>query len=122
MKIVFNKKRSNWKIDLESKRHSLNTTDFLVLTGLRDRNDRKFHNISELIFTSKLQENYFRRGLKNLKKTSLIMSNGNAYKISDAGKMVVDMIRRDEVETLNSKKSLEFSLESLKKMLRFGDE
>jgi len=122
MKIIFDEKRNVWKVELEDKRHSLNTTDFLVLTGLRDRNDRKFHHISELIFTSRLAEPHFKRGLNNLKKTSLIRSKRNYYKISDIGEKVVDMIRRDEVENLNSKKNLAFSFDNLKRFLGFEAE
>jgi len=122
MKILFDKNRNIWKIELEDKRHSLNTTDFLVLTGLRDRNDRKFHHISELIFTSRLAEPHFKKGLNNLKKTSLIQSKRNYYKISEIGEKVVDMIRRDEVENLNSKKNLAFSFENLKRFLGFEAE
>jgi hypothetical protein len=122
MKILFDKNRNIWKIELEDKRHSLNTTDFLVLTGLRDRNDRKFHHISELIFTSRLAEPHFKKGLNNLKKTSLIQSKRNYYKISEIGEKVVDMIRRDEVENLNSKKNLAFSFDNLKRFLGFEAE
>jgi len=122
MRVIFDEKRNTWKIELEDKRHSLNTTDFLVLTGLRDRNDRKFHHISELVFTSRLGENYFRKGLSNLKKTSLIHSKKNFYRISDIGERVVDMIRKDEVEVLNSKRNLSFSLDNLKKFLGFEAE
>ena len=122
MKILFDKNRNIWKIELEDKRHSLNTTDFLVLTGLRDRNDRKFHHISELIFTSRLAEPHFKKGLNNLKKTSLIRSKRNYYKISDIGEKVVDMIRRDKVENLNSKKNLAFSFDNLKRFLGFEAE
>ena len=122
MKILFNEKRNIWKIDLEEKRHLLNTTDFLVLTGLRDRNDRKFHPFSELIFTSRLGEDHFKKGLSNLKKTSLIDSKGNSYKISDVGEKVVDMIRKEEVETVGSKRNLAFTLDSLKRFLGFEAE
>ena len=122
MKVIFNEKRNVWKIELEDKRHSLNTTDFLVLTGLRDRNDRKFHHISELIFASKLGENYLRKGLNNLRKTSLVHSRRNSYRISDIGERVVDMIRKDEIKVLNSKKGLSFSLDGLKKILGFEAE
>ena len=122
MEIIFDKKRSIWKIDLEEKRHSLNTTDFLVLTGLRDRNDRKFHPVSELTFTSKLGEIYFKRGLNNLKKTSLIHTKGNSYRISDIGEKVVDMIRKEEVEITNSKRNLMFNLGNLKRFLGFEAE
>jgi RIO-like serine/threonine protein kinase len=122
MKIIFDEKRNIWKVELEDKRHSLNTTDFLVLTGLRDRNDRKFHHVSELIFTSRLAEPHLKRGLNNLKKTSLIHSKGSSYKISDIGEKVVDMIRRDEVEILNSKRNLLLSLDNLKRFLGFEAE
>jgi hypothetical protein len=120
MKIAFDEKRSIWKIELEDKRHSLNTTDFLVLTGLRDRNDRKFHHISELIFTTRLAEPHFKKGLNNLKKTPLVHSKGNNYRISDIGEKVVDMIRKNEIE--NSKRGLEFSLDNLKRFLGFEAE
>jgi len=121
MKIMFDEKRNVWKIELEDKRHSLNTTDFLVLTGLRDRNDRKFHNFSELVFTSRLAEPHFKKGLSNLKKTPLVHSKRNAYRISDIGEKVVDMIRKDQVE-INSKRNLAFSLDNLKKFLGFEAE
>jgi len=121
MRILFDEKRNIWKVELEDKRHSLKTDDFLVLTGLRDRNDRKFHPLSELIFTSRLSENYFKRGLNNLKKTSLIHSKGNSYRISDVGEKVVDMIRKNEVE-ISSKKNLSFGLSNLRKFLGFEAE
>jgi hypothetical protein len=122
MKVIFDEKRSIWKIELEDKRHLLKEDDFLVLTGLRDRNDRKFHPISELIFTTKLGENYFKKGLKNLKKTSFIHAKGNSYRISEVGEKVVDMIRKDEVETINSKRNLSFGLDNLKRLLGFEAE
>jgi predicted transcriptional regulator len=122
MKVTFDKEKSVWKIELEDKRHLLNTTDFLVLTGLRDRNDRKFHPVSELVFTSKLGEIYLKRGLNNLKKTSLINAKKNSYRISEIGEKVVDMIRKDEVEILNSKKNLSFDLDNLKRLLGFEAE
>ncbi|MEM5778652.1 MAG: hypothetical protein QXK49_03430, partial [Candidatus Aenigmatarchaeota archaeon] len=62
-------------------------------------------------------ENYFRRGLNNLKKTSLIHSKKNYYKISEIGEKVVDMIRKENFETLENKRNLIFSLDSLKKLL-----
>ncbi|MEM5872379.1 MAG: hypothetical protein QXD55_00745 [Candidatus Aenigmatarchaeota archaeon] len=117
MRIIYNKKRNSWRIELEDKRHVISINDFLVLTGLRDRNDRRFHHISELIFSSKIEENYFRKGLSNLKKTSLIHSKGNYYKISEIGEKVVDMIRKENFETLENKRNLIFSLDSLKKLL-----
>jgi predicted transcriptional regulator len=119
MKIKFDEKRNIWKIELEDKRHSLNTTDFLVLTGLRDRNDRRFHHISELIFTSKLGEEHLKRGLNNLKKTSFVHSKGKNYRISESGEKVVDMIRRDEVEMI-SKRNLYFN--NLKRFFGFEAE
>jgi len=122
MKIIFDDKRSIWKIELEDKRHSLNTNDFLVLTGLRDRNDRKFHHVSELTFASRLAEPHFKKGLNNLKKTSLIQTKKSSYKISEIGEKVVDMIRKDEVEILNSRKNLSFSLNNLKRFLGFEAE
>lgn len=122
MKIIFNERRNVWKVELEDKKHSLNTDDFLVLTGLRDRNDRKFHHVSELMFTSRISKNYFIKGLKNLKKTSLIHAKGSSYRISEIGEKVVDMIRKNEVEILNSKRNLSFSLDSLKRFLRFEAE
>jgi predicted transcriptional regulator len=89
---------------------------------LKDRNDRNFHSVSELIFTSKLGEIYLKRGLNNLKKTSLVHTKRNSYRISEIGEKVVDMIRKDEVEVLNSKRNLLFSLDSLKRFLRFEAE
>ena len=117
MRITFNEKRNAWKIELEDAKHLLNSDDFLVLTGLRDRNDRKFHHVSELIFTSKIGEKYFKKGLNNLKKTSLIHSKGNSYRISDVGEMVVDMIRENEV--VSPKRNLSFSLSNVKRFLGF---
>ena len=122
MKIIFDEKRNIWKINLEDKRHLLNTTDFLVLTGLRDRNDRKFHQMSELTFTSRLGEDHFKKGLGNLKKTSFIQSKGNSYKISDIGEKVVDLIRKEEVETISPKRNLVFTLDGLKRFLGFEAE
>lgn len=121
MRVIFDKNRNVWKIELENKRHQLNTTDFLVLTGLRDRNDRKFHPLSELIFTSKLGETYLKKGLNNLKKTSLVYAKRNSYKISEIGEKIVDMIRKDEVETPSSKKNMPLSF-NLKKFLGFEAE
>jgi len=120
MRVIFDNKRNIWKIELEDKKHSLSTNEFLVLTGLRDRNDRKFHHISELIFTSKISENYFRKGLNKLKKTSLVHTKGNSYKISEIGEMVVDMIRKNQFEVM-PKRNI-FNLDSLKKMLSFRAE
>jgi len=122
MKVIFNKNRNVWKIELEDRRHFLNTTDFLVLTGLRDRNDRKFHSFSELIFTSRLGEEHFKKGFSNLKKTSLVHAKGSSYRISEVGEKVVDMIRKDEVETPSSKKNLSFNLNNLRKFLGFDAE
>lgn len=122
MKVLFDEKRNIWKIELEDRKHSLNTTDFLVLTGLKDRNDRNFHSVSELIFTSKLGEIYLKRGLNNLKKTSLVHTKRNSYRISEIGEKVVDLIRKDEVEVLNSKRNLSFNLDSLKRFLGFEAE
>jgi predicted transcriptional regulator len=119
MKVLFDEKRNIWKIELEDRKHSLNTTDFLVLTGLKDRN---FHSVSELIFTSKLGEIYLKRGLNNLKKTSLVHTKRNSYRISEIGEKVVDLIRKDEVEVLNSKRNLSFNLDSLKRFLGFEAE
>jgi len=93
MRVIFDNKRNIWKIELEDKKHSLSTNEFLVLTGLRDRNDRKFHHMSELIFTSK---------------------------ISEIGEMVVDMIRKNQFEVM-PKRNI-FNLDSLKKMLSFRAE
>jgi predicted transcriptional regulator len=116
MKITFNEKSNFWKIVLEDRIHSLKINDFLVLTGLRDRNDRRFHHISELIFTSKLDDIFLKNGLRNLRKTPLIHSKGNYYKISKVGEKVVNMIRKDEVEVINERNSF---LENLKRFLNF---
>jgi len=114
MKITFNEKSNFWKVILENETHLLRINDFLVLTGLRDRNDREFHHISELIFTSKLDDIFLKKGLKNLKKTSLIHSKGNYYKISKVGEKVVDTIRRNEVI-----KERSFFLKNLRRFLSF---
>jgi len=116
MKITFNEKSNFWKIILEDKTHSLKINDFLVLTGLRDRNDRRFHHISELIFSSKLDDIFLKNGLRNLRKTPLIHSKGNYYKISKIGEKVVNKIRRDEVEIINEKNLF---LENLRRFLSF---
>ena len=116
MKITFNEKNNFWKINLEDRTHSLKINDFLVLTGLRDKRDRRFHHISELIFTSRLDDKFLKNGLKDLRKTSFIHSRGNYYKISKVGEKVVDMIRRDKVEVIKRKN---FFLENLKRLLDF---
>ena len=116
MKITFNEKSNFWKINLEDRTHSLKINDFLVLTGLRDRNDRRFHHISELIFTSKLDDIFLKNGLRDLRKTPLIHCKRNYYKISKVGERVVDMIRRDKVEVI---KERNLFLENLRRFLRF---
>lgn len=115
MKIVFNEKKGLWKVDLEDRRHSLRTNDFLVLAGLRDRNDRRFHHISELIFSSRLDDNFLKDGLENLKKTSFVNHKRNYYRISKIGEKVVNKIRMDEVEVINGKNLF---LKNLKRFLR----
>jgi predicted transcriptional regulator len=114
MKITFNEKSNFWKVVLKDETRLLRINDFLVLTGLRDRNDRRFHHISELIFTSKLDDIFLKKGLKNLRKTSLIHSKGNYYRISKVGEKVVDMIRSDEVI-----KERNLFLENLRRFLSF---
>ena len=101
MRVVFDGKRKFWKVATEGKIHSLRNNDFLVLMGLMDREDRKFHNVSELTIASKLEDKVLLRGLENLSKTSLIRSKGRAYRISSIGERVVGMIRRNEVEVIN---------------------
>jgi predicted transcriptional regulator len=73
------------------------------------------------VFTSRLAEPHFKKGLSNLKKTPLVHSKRNAYRISDIGEKVVDMIRKDQVE-ISSKRSLAFSLDNLKRFLGFEAE
>jgi len=115
MKIVFNEKKGFWKVDLEDRRHLLRINDFLVLAGLRDRNDRRFHHTSELIFSSRLDDKFLKDGLENLKKISFVQCKRNYYKISKIGEKVVNKIRMDEVEVINGKNLF---LENLKRFLR----
>jgi hypothetical protein len=117
MRVVFDEKSNFWKVDVEDKRHSLNVSDFLVLAGLRDRNDRNFHNISELTITSRLDDRILKNGLKKLRKTSLIRSKGKAYRISCFGERLVDMIRNEEVEVV--RRNIEFSLSGLRRLVGF---
>jgi hypothetical protein len=102
MKILFDQKRNCWKVDLGDGTHRLGSNDFMVLTGLRDNADRKFHRSSEIMEISKLEDKFLRIGLERLRKTPLVHSKGSSYKISTLGERAVDMIRRDEVEITNS--------------------
>jgi predicted transcriptional regulator len=101
MKVVFDEKASFWKVEAESKKHSLKTNDFLVLTSLMDKKDRRFHHVSELIFSSNLDDMLLKEGLQNLRKTSLVQAKGNYYRISDIGEKVVSKIRNNEVDVVN---------------------
>lgn len=100
MRIIFDQRLGVWKVATENRIHPIKTNDFLVLAGLTDRTDRKFHNISELTSTSKLNSKIFERSLKNLEATVLINCKKNSYRISKIGENVVQRIRSDNVEMI----------------------
>jgi hypothetical protein len=102
MNVIFNEKCNFWKVIVDSKANILRADDFLVLTGLRDRDDRNFHDVSELTLSSKLDDQVWRKCIKKLRKTQLIRYKKNSYRISCIGEFVVDSIRRNEVDVVNS--------------------
>jgi hypothetical protein len=104
MNLTFNERGNFWKVIVDNKASILRADDFLVLTGLRDRDDRNFHDISELTFTSRLDDEVWKKCLKRLGKTSMIRSYRDSYRISSIGEWIVDSIRNNEFEVINTER------------------
>ncbi|MFH1229635.1 MAG: hypothetical protein V1678_04410 [Candidatus Aenigmatarchaeota archaeon] len=117
MKIIFDKRNNSWKVNIEGSSYMLKSNDFLVLSSLRDIADRKFHHVSELMLSSRFDDNFFKEKLDKLRKTSLVRQKGKYYRISCFGEFVVDSIRSNEVEIMNGQSGMFFGY--LKRLVGF---